>query len=166
MNVKLYNQAIEMIQAELTKIINKHGPMVNLFEAYGVLLEEIDELGEEVKKKPENRNKEWMAKEAVQVAAVSVRTLAELFYDNPELRLKNATKALRATVGYYMMDDPEKNKLHSAAEGWARIQIPAFRLLLDLEEGTTEKNKAQLFTIGARAFKLLFEYCLDEKGTL
>lgn len=47
-------------------------------EAYAVLLEEVDELWEEVRKKQKNRSVDLMKKEALQVAAMALRFAAEI----------------------------------------------------------------------------------------
>ena len=47
-------------------------------EAYAVLLEEVDEFWDEVKKKPAKRNKQNMLKELSQIAAVALKAISSL----------------------------------------------------------------------------------------
>jgi hypothetical protein len=51
---------------------------VNQHEGYAVLLEEVDELWEEVKKNQKNYDLNRQRKEAIQVAAMAVRFATEL----------------------------------------------------------------------------------------
>lgn len=60
--------ATEVLQAEAN-----WPPMNSAHEAYGVLLEEVDELWAHVKQKQRNRNLDAMRKEALQVAAMAIR---------------------------------------------------------------------------------------------
>lgn len=47
-------------------------------EGYAVLLEEVDELWEEVKKNPKTRSKAAMRAEAIQVAAMALRFIHDV----------------------------------------------------------------------------------------
>lgn len=51
---------------------------VNQHEAYAVILEEVDELWTEIKKKPQNYDIPAQRKEAIQAAAMLVRLIVEL----------------------------------------------------------------------------------------
>ncbi len=51
----------------------KHGEFASLHEAYAVLLEEVDELWDEVKKKEELRDKENIRLELLQIAAMAYK---------------------------------------------------------------------------------------------
>jgi len=55
-----------------------HGKFHSVHEGYAVILEEMDELWDEVKKKAINRDGKKMAKEAVQVGAMALRFLEDL----------------------------------------------------------------------------------------
>ncbi len=71
--------AIQAIAAELLRSRELHGPMASAHEGYAVLLEEMDELWDEVKRggdKP--RSMERMRKEALQVAAMGARFLVDI----------------------------------------------------------------------------------------
>lgn len=67
------NQVLDDVRLEAAKASEAHGPFNSDHEAYGVLLEELDELWEHVKMKRPMRNREAMYREAVQVAAVAAR---------------------------------------------------------------------------------------------
>lgn len=60
----------------------------NQHEAYAVILEEIDELWSEIKKKQSNYDLGAQIKEAVQAAAMLVRFLTELMPDDEPTELR------------------------------------------------------------------------------
>lgn len=71
-----YNVSDEIVM-ELQRAMNLHPtPMHNAHEGYAVLLEEVDELWDEIKK----RDKNWteIRKEAIQVAAMAMRFVLEV----------------------------------------------------------------------------------------
>jgi hypothetical protein len=55
-----------------------HGKLNSVHEAYGVILEELDEFWDEVRKKRENRSLASMRKELIQIAAMAIRTIHDL----------------------------------------------------------------------------------------
>ena len=55
-----------------------HPPQNSAHESYAVLLEEVEEFWEEVRKKREDRDREAMLKELVQIAAMSQRAAEDL----------------------------------------------------------------------------------------
>jgi hypothetical protein len=67
-----------LVQEELDSARYKHGypPFNSLHEGYAILLEEVEELWAEVKKKPSKRDRRRLCEVAVQVAAM-VQRLAE-----------------------------------------------------------------------------------------
>jgi hypothetical protein len=67
------SDAIAQVLREYTKITNRFAPFNSTHEAYGVLAEEVDELWDEVKA----NNTPRMVEEAIQVAAVALRIVAE-----------------------------------------------------------------------------------------
>lgn len=74
---KKTKSALSLLKDELHRIKKK--PEFNsVHEGYAVLLEEVDELWEEVRKKPGARAKDLLRGEAVQVAAMAVRFIADL----------------------------------------------------------------------------------------
>lgn len=54
------------------------GPFHSAHEAYGILLEEVDELWDEIKAKQGSREPEKIRKEAIQVAAMAIRLIHDI----------------------------------------------------------------------------------------
>lgn len=72
-----YHNAADIAVIEVLKAKNKFpADFTSVHEGYAVILEEIDELWEECKRKVVNRND--LRKEAVQCAAMCLRFIAEL----------------------------------------------------------------------------------------
>lgn len=55
-----------------------YGPFRSAHEAYAILLEEVDELWTEVKRKQTERDRTAMRREAVQVAAMAIRFAVDI----------------------------------------------------------------------------------------
>jgi len=70
--------ALHDIGQEVMRARAKFKPFNSAHEGYAVLLEEVDELWEEVKRHQSARNPERMRTEAVQVAAMAVRFLTDV----------------------------------------------------------------------------------------
>lgn len=68
--------AINEAAAELSHAIRKFGPMRGAHEGYAVILEELDELWEEIKRR--EIDAVAMRKEAIQVAAMALRFVADV----------------------------------------------------------------------------------------
>lgn len=68
----------QIIFAEFNAAAQKHKPLNSLHEAYGVILEEVDEFWDEVKKKERFRNPVNVRTELRQIAAMALRTLVDL----------------------------------------------------------------------------------------
>lgn len=64
--------ALDDVQRELAAAKAKFPAMRSAHEGYAILLEEVDELWEEVRKK-QPQDKQAMRKEAIQVAAMALR---------------------------------------------------------------------------------------------
>lgn len=69
--------AIEAIRDEGTRAIKRYPPFNSAHEGWAVLYEEFDELWDEVKKSPKNRDIDAMRTEAIQVAAMALRFLID-----------------------------------------------------------------------------------------
>lgn len=67
------DDALEIVRQELLSAVEQHGDFASVHDGYGVLLEEVDELWDEIKKKPKNRNIDNLRKEASQIAAMAVK---------------------------------------------------------------------------------------------
>lgn len=71
------NQALNDIESEVYRAKAKHTEdFHSQHEGYAVLLEEVDELWDEVKKKV--HDKKLIREEAMQVAAMAIRIMSEL----------------------------------------------------------------------------------------
>lgn len=63
---------------ELRVAMVKHPPMNSAHEGWAVIKEELDELWDEVKKRPDSRSLDRMQSEAMQVAAMAIRFLCDI----------------------------------------------------------------------------------------
>lgn len=68
------------VRHELKEAREGHPPMASLHEAFAIILEEVDELKEEVWKKPKNRSGEDILGELIQIAAMCQRAAEDLGY--------------------------------------------------------------------------------------
>jgi hypothetical protein len=68
--------AITAIIAEYQQATQAHGEFHSAHEGYAVLLEEVNELWEQVKRR--DRDREAMRREAVQVGAMALRFLVDV----------------------------------------------------------------------------------------
>ncbi len=66
------------VEAELAIACSRFKPFNSLHEGYAVLLEEVDELWDEVKKKQNGRDYERVYRELVQVAAMATRLAVDV----------------------------------------------------------------------------------------
>ena len=66
------------VSDELQRARNGHLSLHSAHEAYAVILEEVDELWDEVKKKRKNRDIDAMRNELIQIAAMAVRAVVDL----------------------------------------------------------------------------------------
>jgi hypothetical protein len=71
-------RCIQMVSRELEGALARYGPMRSPHEGYAVLLEEVDELWDEIKKNDKNRCKKKMLAEAKQVAAMAIRFMLDV----------------------------------------------------------------------------------------
>lgn len=69
-------RVISDLTAEHQKAVDAHGYYNSLHEGYAVLLEEVDELWEHVRKRRVDRSRKEIYEECIQIAAVAVK-LAE-----------------------------------------------------------------------------------------
>jgi hypothetical protein len=66
------------VKRELDRAVRKHDSFHSAHEGYAVILEELDELWDEVKKRRSARSKAAMWAEAAQVAACAIRFIHDL----------------------------------------------------------------------------------------
>ncbi len=76
--MKLEKDFDKMVRDELARARAKNAPMNSLHEGYAVILEELDEFWDEVKKKKVERNTTDILKELVQVAAMCQKTAEDV----------------------------------------------------------------------------------------
>ncbi len=69
---------MNLVADEIKRARQLHEPMKSAHEAYSVILEEIDEFWDEVKKKRRERSSNKMLAELVQVAAMAIRAGSDL----------------------------------------------------------------------------------------
>lgn len=78
-NMKIIKmQFSELMEKEIQKIREKTKPVNSWHEGYGILIEEVSELFDEVKKKRNARDNENMTKELTQIAAVCQKMYEDL----------------------------------------------------------------------------------------
>lgn len=66
------------IEQELLRAMSRHGSHQSAHESYAVILEELDELWDEVKKRQFHRDPTSLEKEAMQVAAMAARFIHDV----------------------------------------------------------------------------------------
>ena len=71
------------VQGELERVRSVRGPMNSVHEGYAVLLEELDEFWEEVRKRRSNRDALLMYNELVQIATVAQRIAEDVVIAQP-----------------------------------------------------------------------------------
>lgn len=67
-----------LVSAELKRARDGHAKQHSLHEGFAVLLEEVDEFWDEVKKKSKNRDLQKTLAELVQIAAMAQRTAEDV----------------------------------------------------------------------------------------
>lgn len=73
-----FEAAVHEVAVELRTALSTHGPFNSAHEGYAVILEELDELWEEVRKRRGMRSTERLRNEAKQVAAMAIRFMLEV----------------------------------------------------------------------------------------
>lgn len=71
---------LNMVRSEVLRAMVNYPPMNSPHEGYAVILEEVEELWDEVRKKPSEQNHEAMRHEVQQIAAMAVRFAVELVW--------------------------------------------------------------------------------------
>lgn len=74
-------EIVDTVYIEIQRASQLHPPMNSHHEGYAVLLEEVDELWEEIKKRRKDRDPKKLKEEAIQVAAMAVRFIFDLHLD-------------------------------------------------------------------------------------
>ena len=78
----------EFVVAELKKARQQHGPILSIHEGYSVILEELDEVWEEVRKKTRERNLNGLLKELIQVSAMAQKMAEDVIIPQIQLEKK------------------------------------------------------------------------------
>jgi hypothetical protein len=78
--------AVNEALAELSHAIGTHGSMRGMHEGYAVILEELDELWDEIKRRQPDKKR--VRAEAIQVAAMALRFVADVCGDPDGDRVK------------------------------------------------------------------------------
>ena len=71
-------KVFEDTKVELLAAMKNHPKFYTPHDGWAILREEVDELWDEVKKKPSKRSKNKLRKEAVQVAAMAIRFVHDI----------------------------------------------------------------------------------------
>ena len=71
----LVDKILSDVQSEFGRAAVSNPPHNSYHEGWAVLLEEMDELWDEIKKNPSNRDSDLIRAEAIQVAAMAVRLI-------------------------------------------------------------------------------------------
>ena len=75
---KAFWRLADVVDRELLRAQEHYPTFTSAHEGYAILLEEVDELWEEVKKSPKNRDMKAMREEAIQVAAMAMRFVLDV----------------------------------------------------------------------------------------
>lgn len=70
------------VMAEVKRAQTLHAPLNSAHEAYAVLLEEVEEFWDEVRKRKAERNPKDIVNELTQIAAMACRTAVDLYRDD------------------------------------------------------------------------------------
>lgn len=73
-----WQEIAEEVLGELQLARSKYPAMNSAHEGYATILEELDELWDEVKRRPDRVSKRKMRREAIQVAAMAIRFILDV----------------------------------------------------------------------------------------
>lgn len=76
--IKVASQFTEDVLWEVATARSNYPPIASLHEGFAIILEEVDEFWDEVKKKPKKRDRASLYNELVQIAAMCQRTAEDL----------------------------------------------------------------------------------------
>ena len=77
-NIKPGDKFPRAVKSELIRAYNIHGPVLSLHEGYAVILEELDEAWDEIKKKTSKRDMKNLLKELIQVGAMAQKVAEDV----------------------------------------------------------------------------------------
>ena len=91
---------VEYVCQEVRRSRKKHPKaMQSWHQAYGIILEEVDEFWDEVKKQTYGRHRDAMLVELVQIAAMAVRAAVDMDVDGRPYREGIEKKAMDTLIG-------------------------------------------------------------------
>jgi hypothetical protein len=128
----------QAVEVEVADARRKHNRINSVHEGYAVILEELDEFWEQVRKRSEQRDQAEMWMELVQVAAMAQRTAEDCVKSVPDVQ--GGTNA-------GPQETPTDDEHNNDAAYWAASQIVATR------SGDEEREmfaSAQLRRLGYR----------------
>ncbi len=67
------------VMNELRKARKHHPPIFSIHEGYAIILEEVDELWDQVRKRTSKRDLDNVYKELIQIAAMTARTWVDVY---------------------------------------------------------------------------------------
>jgi len=76
-----YIGVLRLIEEEYLKSTEREGHFHSAHEGYAILLEEVDELWDEVRKKESVQSKENMKKECIQIAAMAIAFINDICFE-------------------------------------------------------------------------------------
>ena len=71
-----------LVMEELKRARKMHGPVNSIHEGYAIILEELDEVWDEVKKKTKERDLDNLFKELIQVSAMAQKMAEDVVMPN------------------------------------------------------------------------------------
>ncbi len=77
-NLKPGDKFPRAVRSEIIRAYNMHGPINSLHEGYAVILEEMDEAWEEIKKKRSKRDMKHLLGEFVQIGAMAQKVAEDV----------------------------------------------------------------------------------------
>lgn len=83
---KLVKELVQDLEKELNYAMGKYPSFHSSHEGFAVILEEVDELWEEVRKKSSKRSKKYMKNECRQIAAMAIRFIVDLCQEGKNAR--------------------------------------------------------------------------------
>lgn len=75
---KEFYEIANEVYNEYVDAVSEYGAFASAHEGYAIIKEELEELWDEIKEKPEYTNKENLRKEALQLAAMAIRFVKDI----------------------------------------------------------------------------------------
>jgi hypothetical protein len=78
------NRFSQAVQKELSRAYAMHGPVTSLHEGYAIILEELDEAWDEIKKKTSKRDMNNLLLEFIQIGAMAQKVAEDVIIPHIE----------------------------------------------------------------------------------